>query len=195
MLAKQFVKRRGNDSQVGPAVCGVSSTLGSPKSGWSAWRRLLAQHVQAGAQDASLAQRVGQRLLVDQAAARGVDQHRRRLHQRQRLGVDQVPRALVERHVDGHRVGDAQERIERRRSARRALARARRSVGSDRSTRSYVSQPTSRWATSWPMRPMPDDADRGAIQLVDALAVGGVAPASSAHGGVESRARASAPRA
>ena len=53
-------------------------------------RRLLAQDVEPGPLDPTRAQRLHQRLLVHQLAARRVDQHGRRLHDRQRLGVDQV---------------------------------------------------------------------------------------------------------
>ena len=48
-----------------------------------------------------------QRGLVHHWAPAGIDQHRARLHQPELAPADQVPRAIVERHVEAHHVGDS----------------------------------------------------------------------------------------
>ena len=60
-------------------------------------RRLLLQHVEPGTGDATLLQHLGQRLLIDDRPAGGVDEKGRRLHQRQALGIHQVLRRLHQR--------------------------------------------------------------------------------------------------
>ena len=54
--------------------CGVHSTLSSTEQRMILLRRLLGDHVNSRAGDFPLLQRRAQRLLVDDAAARGVDQ-------------------------------------------------------------------------------------------------------------------------
>ncbi len=68
-------------------------------------RRFLLQHVDGGAAEAPAAQRIGQRYRVDQRPARGVDQHRVRLHSCESLRADQAlgrgrERAVQAQHVD-----------------------------------------------------------------------------------------------
>ena len=53
-------------------MCGVATTCGSCASRQS-HRRFFFEHVERGAADVSGFDRVGERLLVDQLAARGVD--------------------------------------------------------------------------------------------------------------------------
>ena len=53
------------------------------------------------------AERVGERRLVDDRAARRVDEERRRLHPRERRGIDQVARLRAERAVERDDVGGA----------------------------------------------------------------------------------------
>ena len=98
---------------------------------------------------------VGERGLVDDAAARGVDDPQRRLGVREQLGGDQPDRLGRLRQVDGEEVGAA-------RRAPRASARGRRRAGG-RGRRSRTGRrPTScmpnacaRCATSTPTRPSP----------------------------------------
>ena len=57
--------------------------------------------------------RVGeQRLLVDQPAASAVDDPRAGLHARQRAGVDQMPRLLAQRHMQGDEIHPRQQVFE-----------------------------------------------------------------------------------
>ena len=58
-------------------------------------------------------QRLSERLLVDDRAARGVDQDRGRSHLRERAGVDQVVGLGRQRAVQRHEVGCSQQRPER----------------------------------------------------------------------------------
>ena len=76
------------------SACGARITLSSLRIGSFGVRRLDLQHVQPGAGDATLLQHLGQRLLIDDRPAGGVDEERRRLHQRQALGIHQVLRRL-----------------------------------------------------------------------------------------------------
>ena len=76
--------------------------------------RLGLEHVERRAGDRLPAQRLQQGRLVDQAAARGVDEQRCRLHQRQALGVDDLARRRDQRRVEGDDVGAAQQRVHRR---------------------------------------------------------------------------------
>ena len=77
-------------------MCGVTSSprrsLGSPACGG----RLGVQHVERGRPDPPGPQRLDDRAGVDQAAARGVDQHGAGLHGGQFRGADQAPRARRE---------------------------------------------------------------------------------------------------
>ena len=68
-------------------------------------QRLDVEHVEAGAGDLLSLQRGDQRRLVDDRAARGVDEIGRRLHQREFGGADQPARAVAEHDMDGDEVG------------------------------------------------------------------------------------------
>ena len=74
--------------------------------------RLVLEHVERGAGDQAGAQRLDQRRLVDDRPARSVDQERRRLHPRQRDGVDEVVRVGVVGAVDRHDVARRQQVVE-----------------------------------------------------------------------------------
>ena len=71
---------------------GVTTTLSSSNNGDSVVR-LLDEHVERGAGDAAVAHRVGQGGLVDDAAARHVDDAQARLGVGQQLGADQARRS------------------------------------------------------------------------------------------------------
>ena len=88
---------------------------------------LALEHVEAGREQPAGVQRVGQRGLVDDRAARRVHEHRGRLHEREPAGVDQVVRvASPPGHVQRHDVGVARaaRRGRRRSRARRCRSRA-----------------------------------------------------------------------
>src|SRR4030095_13752438 len=62
------------------------------------------KYVQTGAQLSGL-QHVTQRGLVNDFAARGVDENGVRLHERKALGMDQLARVRLERDMQRHDVG------------------------------------------------------------------------------------------
>src|SRR4051794_11489134 len=68
-------------------------------------QRLDVEHVEAGARDLVLAQRGEHRGLVDDGAARGVDEVGRRLHQSELLRADEAACALGQDDVNGDEVG------------------------------------------------------------------------------------------
>ena len=59
------------------------------------------KHVEIGARQPAAVQRVRERVFVYQPAAGGVDEYGRRLHQRQRLAVDDVQRVGALRAMQG----------------------------------------------------------------------------------------------
>ena len=101
-------------------------------------QRLLGVDVERGAGDRALAQRRQQRVLVDDRPARGVDQQRRRLHQRELARADQPARAVAEPRVDREHVASARTARRARRRWRPPRRRPRRS--GSRSTRSPPSR-------------------------------------------------------
>ncbi len=96
-------------SAVYQVTCGVTTTLGSVSKRVVGRHRLDGEHVQAGRCQPPRRQGFGQRGLVDDRTARGVDQHGVRLHQRQRLGVDQARGCVDERQVQRHDVADGEQ--------------------------------------------------------------------------------------
>src|SRR5665213_3598355 len=72
-------------------------------------QRLDVKHVEAGAGDLLLVERVEQRLLVDDRAARGVDQIGGLLHQPEFFRGDEPARAVAELKMDRHDVGVAEQ--------------------------------------------------------------------------------------
>ena len=99
-------------------------TFGSASSG-RVVRRLRDEHVEAGAGDRARDERVVQRVLVDEAAARDVDDVRRRLHLRELLGADHAGGLGGLRHVDRDEVALLEQLVERHQLRRRAAAPAR----------------------------------------------------------------------
>ena len=89
------------------ATCGVRMKFGrrTSSSGWPFLRRLDGQHVEAGARDQPLVERLNQRRLIDQSAAGGVDEQGIALHFAKRRDVDQVARRRQQRAVQRDHVG------------------------------------------------------------------------------------------
>ena len=75
--------------------------------------RLHSEDVDRRSADPLLPDGGGERRVVHQLAARGVDQHRRRLHQPQPLGIDQVAGLVGERDVQRHHIGRPEQVVER----------------------------------------------------------------------------------
>ena len=80
-------------------------------------RGLALEHVQGRRSDAALAQCAHQRGLIDDRPARGVDEHRARLHARELRGTDQVARLGRERNVQRHVVGALEQLVKGRATA------------------------------------------------------------------------------
>ena len=83
------------------------------------------EHVERGAGDPARLQRLDQRRLIDDRAARRIDQPCRRLHERELGGAHQSDRAPTEDEMDGDDVGLAEQRVlvdERRASGAGDLA-------------------------------------------------------------------------
>ncbi|EAR50516.1 hypothetical protein OG2516_09735 [Oceanicola granulosus HTCC2516] len=74
--------------------------------------RLLGEHVEGRAGDVAVLERVRQRLLVDEAAARAVDDPHALLRLGEVLAAQDVLRLLRQRHVQGDEVGARQQRVE-----------------------------------------------------------------------------------
>ena len=74
--------------------------------------RLDREHVDRGPGDPPLLDRGRERCLVHQVAARRVDEHGRRLHQLEPLGVDQTVGLIGVRHVQRDDVGVAQQLVQ-----------------------------------------------------------------------------------
>src|SRR6266851_4644233 len=74
--------------------------------------RLLVEDVERGAGDLVAAERVMQRLLVDDAAARGVDEKRGSLHARQPGGVEEADRLRRLRAMDRDEIGAGDRLVE-----------------------------------------------------------------------------------
>ena len=75
-------------------------------------RRFLFENIQARAIEVAAFERPGQGVLIDQAAARHIDQHRPARHGRQPLRVDHMPGLFRQRHMQGDDIGLPAERCE-----------------------------------------------------------------------------------
>ena len=73
---------------------------------------LVLEHVEAGAGDAAFGERADERGLVDQCAARGIDEKGARLHQRELARPDQMPGFLAQRRMDRDEVRVSENLVE-----------------------------------------------------------------------------------
>ena len=76
-------------------------------------QRLLCEDVERGARQVARAQRLDERGLVDERAARGVDEQRTGTQQRQALAVDQAARRGRDRQVQADDVGHGERGLDR----------------------------------------------------------------------------------
>ena len=107
------VRLRSSVAPVIQEMCGATTTLSSSNSGFPACAGSSVRTSRPAAAIWPGFERHDQRRLVDQAAARGIDQDRARLHARERRAIDH-PRGLVgERHVQRDDVGGRQQFLER----------------------------------------------------------------------------------
>ena len=95
-----------------PAMCGVSSRFGQSLKCSDAGKRLGAEHVDRRTAERAALQRCRQRHLIDDAAARGVDQHRALLHRRDAARVEQVARRVDQRHMQADHIGAGDHFVE-----------------------------------------------------------------------------------
>ena len=80
-------------------MCAVTITLSSWRIGWSPGQGLRVGHVQGRAREAARAQRIYERLGVDEATAGAVDEKRVGLEAAQTVRVDHLARVAVERRM------------------------------------------------------------------------------------------------
>ena len=99
-------------SSVQHSACGATITLSTPAAVVGV-DRLLLEDVEARAGDLAGAQRLDERRLVHDRAARDVDQVGSRLHQRELRRADQVVRLVGQQAGDDDEVGFAQQLVER----------------------------------------------------------------------------------
>ena len=98
---------------VSPPICGVAMTFGSfASSGVGIWSSARPTSIAAPAMRFSR-NAADKRRLVDEIAARQVDEERMRLHARQRRLPDQVFGLLVGDREADHKVGTAKQIVER----------------------------------------------------------------------------------
>lgn len=93
-------------------MCGVTTTCGMPRSGWSGPGRLTFDDIEAGPEEVTVANLFREGGLVDQAAAADVDHDAARGHAAESLAAEDVPRLGFVRDVQGDHVRPAQRRIE-----------------------------------------------------------------------------------
>ncbi len=74
--------------------------------------RFAFEHVEPGGEQLPLAEGGHQRLLIDHRSTRGVDQHRRRLHQPELFRSEEVVGFGGQRHVNGYEVCFGQQHVE-----------------------------------------------------------------------------------
>lgn len=115
---------------------------------------LTREHVGADANVTGLGE-LGQRVVVDDRRARGVDQDRAFFYLREQRARDQAARLLVERQVQADHVGGAEELLQRERSRHAVLRRGfhRRGCASKRAP--FIPKARARTATSRPIDPKP----------------------------------------
>jgi hypothetical protein len=103
---------RSTTSRVTPATCGATMKFGSVSSGLFCGVGSWSKTSSAGAGDVVRLQRVVERLFVDDAAARGVDDEGGRLHMREPRGVEEAGRLGRFRAMDRDEVGPRQPGVE-----------------------------------------------------------------------------------
>jgi hypothetical protein len=132
--------------------------------------RLLGEHVERGAAEPSVLERLRERLLVHDAAARRVDQPRALLAERELSLADQPLRVRRAREVDRDEVGLHEERLERRHELdAHLLGAVLRDVRVERDD--PHPEPRRAPGDERAHAPDPDDPERLALQL-DALPLG-----------------------
>ncbi len=125
------------------------------------------KHVETGA-DTALAQRGQQRVAIDQRAARRVDQHRARLHQRQSPGIEHPARIGADAEVQAHHVGLAQQVVELADPLRAGLGRAA-AIGAETPGQHLHAQRLARHGGTPADRAQADNAQRRPARAADVV--------------------------
>ena len=112
MFSTAISVMRSRADQVAEPMCGTTSRFGACHSGSSAGSGSGVVTSSAAPAIWPVCSASRERLAVDDRAARGVDQDRGRLHQREGLGADQVAGARGQRQVDRDEVRAAQQVLE-----------------------------------------------------------------------------------
>ena len=115
--------------------------------------RLRREHIECGARDLPRANGVGERLLVDEPAPSGVDDAHTVLHLRERLGVEEPARLVVQRKVERDEVGLGVDLVQRAAHFDPELAEA---LGCDERVVRHDTHPESERA----MRDLPPDPSK-----------------------------------
>ena len=124
-------------------------------------QRLDLHHVEPSAGDPALLERMDERALVDDAAARRVDEDRRALHRSQLLRADDVARLGRQRHVKAHEIGRSQQIVERNALGRRMRLGHCRPAGVEHAHAEARRTPRD----GLPDLAEPDDAERRAVDV------------------------------
>ena len=103
---------RSTASTVTPATCGAMMTFGSANNAWPAGGGSCSKTSSPAPASLPDEQRCVQRGLVDDAAARRVDQERLRLHALQPVGIEHADRLRRLRAMDADEVGARQRGVE-----------------------------------------------------------------------------------
>ncbi len=166
MLAINWSARACIAGRLAQATCGVSRKLGSASRlgrnhRVAGRRRLGGDDVEAGASDPAFLERADQRRLVDDAAARGVDQQRTRLHRAQFRFADQPLGRRRQRAVQCQGVGFAQHLLEI------GVAGARRRHALVLGAQHAHAEGTGEAGDAAAQAAAADDAERGAVEVAD----------------------------
>ena len=122
-------------STVMPAVCGTRDDVVEDEQRVGGSRRLVVEHVEAGARDRTAHERVVKRRLVVHRSPRGRDEERRRLHRGELLASDQALGLRRQRAGELHEVGPFEQLVEvDLRSPRERRPRSSERYGSKAST-------------------------------------------------------------
>ena len=151
-------------SAVEPARCGVTTTCVEARAAVPEYGSVR-EDVERGARDLARADRVDERVLVDQPAARGVDDAHAVPHPRERRGVEQPPRLVVEREVERDDVGLPRRRPPSVAAGSTPSSRKRSTTTNGSYATTRIPSPSARLRDLPPDPPEPEHAERLAGEL------------------------------
>ena len=89
----------------------MMTRLSSAREGVVAGQGFGFGYVEGGCVDPAVLQGFQQRVVIDDASARSVDEHGRLLHQAQFAPADHAPRLIGQWHVQGHEIRLLEQRV------------------------------------------------------------------------------------